>query len=92
MGVVVAGTLPDTTGHLRGGPWDLVFLDPPYGDHLVGLTLAALAATGALASGAFVAAEYSKDQTVDSEDLPSGLTWDTTRTYGGTCVSIWEAL
>ncbi len=92
LGVVVAGTLPGVAGSLDGGPWDLVFLDPPYADHLVPPTLAALSASGVLASGAFVVAEHSKDHRVDPEDLPSGLTWDTTRTYGGTCLSIWEAL
>src|SRR5260221_10510013 len=50
-------------------PADLIFLDPPYGQNLVPLALAALDKTGWIAPGAIIVAEMDRR---DSFDLPSG--------------------
>ena len=55
----------DNAGHfLRepGGPYDVVFLDPPFGEGHLEPALAQLAATGCLAQGAFVYIEQPKKQ------------------------------
>jgi 16S rRNA (guanine966-N2)-methyltransferase len=63
---------------LRGGPYHLVLMDPPYGSGLGSKALANLAATGALAPGALVSLETARNEIVD----PSNLTVEAERTYG----------
>ena len=50
-----------------GGPFSLVFLDPPYRKNLVTPALTALCEGGWLAPGALVVVETADDETVDDE-------------------------
>ncbi len=64
-------------GSLR--PFDLVFLDPPYGRGLGEAALESLRAGNWLAPGAMLVFEESSDAEVT---LPEGFSLDDTRTYG----------
>jgi 16S rRNA (guanine966-N2)-methyltransferase len=66
-----------------GGPFDLVFLDPPYRRNLVAPALASLAKGGWLAPGALVVAETAEDEIAPSTD---GFALLDTRIYGDTRV------
>ena len=63
-----------------GGPFDLVFLDPPYRRNLIPPALAALAEGGWLADHALLVAETAKDETLET---PGYVGLDT-RVYGDT--------
>lgn len=67
-----------------GGPFDLVFLDPPYRKGLAAAALAALARENWLAPGALAVAETAEDEDVPS--VPGYAVLDT-RCYGGTRVT-----
>lgn len=71
------------------GPFDLVFADPPYASLAeVPPLVASLAAAGALASGArFVLEHASRDAAPDL----GALTPRSTRAYGDTAVTIYDA-
>lgn len=71
-----------------GGPFDLVFLDPPYRKELVPAAFASLADGRWLAPNALLVVEAAED-----EPLPSPANYRPldTRTYGGARVSIWTA-
>jgi 16S rRNA (guanine966-N2)-methyltransferase len=62
-----------------GPPFDLAFLDPPYGQDLAAPTLASLLAGGWLRPGAIVIVEESAKAAVTA---PEGLTLTDERTYG----------
>jgi len=66
-----------------GGPFALVFLDPPYRKELVGPALASLRAGGWLADGAVIVAEIAADEDVPPTD---GFTSLDARLYGDTRV------
>lgn len=72
-----------------GIPFDLVFLDPPYGHGLAGKALAALAKAGWLAPNAFAAVEADRSQ--PETLLPSFIVVDS-RDYGRTNITLarWE--
>jgi len=61
------------------GPFDLVFLDPPYGKGLAEQALTCLRDGKWLADGATTVVEESADVTVE---LPEGFTLDDRRVYG----------
>ena len=65
---VVRARLPRAEALAAGGPYDLVFMDPPYDRGLVAPTLAWLAGSGLLAPGARLVVEHSA-----KEEIPSGL-------------------
>jgi 16S rRNA (guanine966-N2)-methyltransferase len=67
------------------GPFDLVFLDPPYGKRLGELALAALRDGRWLAPGATLVLEESTDAAVA---LPPGFVLDDRRVYGAAAVHI----
>jgi 16S rRNA (guanine966-N2)-methyltransferase len=69
-----------------GGPFDLVFLDPPYRRHLVSKALASLASGQWLAPNALLVTETAED-----EPLPSPANYRPldNRTYCDTRVSFW---
>ena len=73
-------------GPLRGAPFDLVFLDPPYGQALGEPALAAARAGGWIAPGALVAWEDSA-----APLPPAGLAVLDQRRYGGTMISLLRA-
>ena len=65
------------------GQFDLVFLDPPYGQQLGEKALAELAANGWLKPGATLIWEESVDVAVN---VPDGFTLDDEREYGAASV------
>jgi 16S rRNA (guanine966-N2)-methyltransferase len=66
-----------------GGPFDLVFLDPPYRKGLIAPALASLSEGGWLADGAILVAEIAEDEDIPSTD---GFTPLDERVYGDTRV------
>jgi 16S rRNA (guanine966-N2)-methyltransferase len=64
-----------------GPPFDLAFLDPPYGQGLAGPALASLAAGGWLGAEALAVVEESAKTDLSA---PEGLTLADERTYGDT--------
>jgi 16S rRNA (guanine966-N2)-methyltransferase len=71
----------------RRAPFDLIFVDPPYGENVTGRTLSVLARKGWLESGAVVIAEIEKNAAVQEAGAPYAL--DVDRTYGQTRILIW---
>jgi 16S rRNA (guanine966-N2)-methyltransferase len=65
------------------GQFDLVFLDPPYGQGLGEKALAHVAANGWLAPGATLVLEESVEAEVE---IPAGFTLDDRREYGAAAV------
>jgi 16S rRNA (guanine966-N2)-methyltransferase len=72
-----------------GGPFDLMFLDPPYRKQLVPAAMTSLAEGKWLAPAALLVAETAED-----EPLPVSATFRMldNRPYGDTRVSFWRAL
>ena len=66
-----------------GGPFDLVFLDPPYRKGLIAPALASLRDGGWLADGALLVAEIAEDEDIPPTD---GFRQLDERTYGDTRV------
>jgi 16S rRNA (guanine966-N2)-methyltransferase len=67
-----------------GGPFDLVFLDPPYRKDLIAPALAGLLKGGWLAEGALLVAETAEDEDIPSTD---GFSLLDARAYGDTRVN-----
>lgn len=65
------------------GQFDLIFLDPPYGQGLGEKALAELAANGWIAPGATLVWEESADAEVT---IPDGFTLEDTRIYGAAAI------
>lgn len=65
------------------GQFDLIFLDPPYGQGLGEKALAELAANGWIAPGATIVWEEAADADVP---VPGGFTLEDTRIYGAAAV------
>ena len=72
---------------IAGGPYHLVFLDPPYRSGLGHKALGHLAAGGTLAPGALVSIETAKDEAVE---VP-GLSVESERTYGKAKLTLFRA-
>lgn len=91
LGQVRGGLVPEAVARLgaEGAAFDLVFLDPPYGQGWVPTALAALAAAGVLAAGARVVAEHHRRDVV--EPLPAGVRLVDSRRYGDTVLSFFVA-
>lgn len=66
-----------------GGPFELVFLDPPYRKGLIAPALASLRKGGWLTGGALLVAETAEDENLPSTD---GFTQADERVYGDTRV------
>jgi 16S rRNA (guanine966-N2)-methyltransferase len=71
-----------------GGPFDLAFLDPPYGQGLAGPALASLVAGGWLAPGALAVVEEAAEAELAA---PAELEAIDARTYGDTRIAIFAA-
>ena len=72
----------------KGRTFDLVFLDPPYGKGLVGLSAGLLSSSGILAPGAVVVAERaSRDP---GETLPAEWRERADRRYGDTRITLYD--
>ena len=72
----------------KGRTFDLVFLDPPYGKGLVGLSAGLLSRAGILAPGAVVVAERASRDPV--ETLPAGWRERAERRYGDTRITLYD--
>lgn len=68
-------------------PFDLVFVDPPYGRDLFLPVLESMTASGWLAPGAFLAAEVEKSLLI--EGWPAVLGLEADRLYGQTRILLW---
>jgi 16S rRNA (guanine966-N2)-methyltransferase len=68
-----------------GGPFDLVFLDPPYGKDLIAPALVSLRDGGWLADNAVVITEFADE---DEQTEQSGFEPFDTRSYGETSIRI----
>jgi 16S rRNA (guanine966-N2)-methyltransferase len=68
-------------GLLAGPPFDLVFLDPPYGEGLAAKALSAIDAAGWLTPSALAVIEADRSQ---SETIPEGFSTVDSRDYGRT--------
>ena len=71
----------------REGPFDLAFVDPPYGHAGTGSLLAGVGTL--LRRGGAIAFEHADRDPVPP--APAGLTLEGTRGYGGTCLSLYRA-
>ena len=72
----------------KGRTFDLVFLDPPYGKGMVGLSAGLLSRAGILAPGAIVVAERASRDPV--EELPAEWRERSDRRYGDTRVTFYD--
>lgn len=72
--------------------FDLVFIDPPYGDDVLQSTLFRLLKNGWLSPDALVVAEISVRAQLDAEKLDSRLELVVDRLYGQTRILIWNLL
>lgn len=72
----------------KGRTFDLVFLDPPYGKGLVGLSAVLLSRAGILAPGAVVVAERAFRDPV--ETVPAGWRERAERRYGDTRITLYD--
>ena len=73
-------------GPNRGDPFDLIFLDPPYGKGLGAQALASAKAGGWLADSALIVMETAAD-----EAAPEEIAWVEDRTYGETRILVFTA-
>jgi 16S rRNA (guanine966-N2)-methyltransferase len=90
MGKGITLTQASVEATLRGAvdaPYDLVFLDPPYGVGRVAPTLAALVDGGWLTASALVCVEHPADESVTA---PIGLEVVFSRRYGTTGITLLE--
>ena len=62
-----------------GGPFNLVFADPPYRKEMLAPALVSLKAGGWLTEGAVLVLELAEDETLS---LPDGFTFVEERVYG----------
>jgi len=86
----VQARLPEELLRL-GGPFDLIFADPPYAFEAHEALLTAIASTRLLAEEGVLCLEHGR--TVDLPDAVAGLSRRRVRPYGGTVLSLygWES-
>ena len=72
----------------RGESFELIFLDPPYGKELAGITLRSLAQSSIVAPGALIVAEHSLTDSLGSIEF---LQMVDERKYGRTRVSFFRS-
>jgi len=71
----------------KGEKFDLIFMDPPYGKDLVGVTLQEIAQRGILSLTGVIVAEHSS---IESASFPQSLELSLQRRYGDTAISIYR--
>jgi 16S rRNA (guanine966-N2)-methyltransferase len=64
---------------------ELIFLDPPYGQHLVPRALASLRGSGWIAPGALIIAETARDEPISIAAVPLA-----DRAHGAARVTVWR--
>lgn len=84
----------DVAAFVRGRlhqPYDIIFIDPPYGEARLLPTMKAVLRANFLAPDGFILAEVEQHHTPDpaTADFPS-LELDTSRTYGQTRILLWQ--
>ena len=95
--VVTANVLTVLPKGPPGGPFDLIFADPPYGQDLLPPTVATLRRYGWLAPGGFLLAEVEaapeKEKLLRAFDADSveDLELQVDRTYGQTRIILWRS-
>ncbi len=72
------------------GPFDLIFIDPPYEGGFLSATLNAVLRGGWLAPDGLVNAEVERRLDIDAENGFPPLCCETDRTYGQTRVILWS--
>lgn len=86
----------DVSRFLRGPayqPYEIIFVDPPYGENRLAPTIRAVLRGNWLAPGGFLAAEV--ETSLRDGELPSlseEVELDTDRTYGQTRILLWHKL
>lgn len=76
------------TSAVPGGPFDVVFVDPPYESGLAAEALESLSLSGHLSEGAVVVVEHSAGDELD--DTVGRLTRIRSKRYGSTTVDFYE--
>jgi 16S rRNA (guanine966-N2)-methyltransferase len=71
-------------------PFDVIFVDPPYGYGLAARTLSLLASNGYLSSRGWTVAEI--ESSIPAPDAPPGWGRELDRTYGQTRIAAWTLL
>ena len=85
----------DVAHFLRGvafTPFDVIFIDPPYGTGRLLPTIKAVQRGGWLAPEGFLLAEVETSLRLDPQRDVPGLTIETDRTYGQTRILLWHFL
>jgi 16S rRNA (guanine966-N2)-methyltransferase len=86
---VLLAEVAKALARLAGQTFDLVAIDPPYGQGLLPPTLALLVAHGLLVQGGVIAAEIEAGLELEASAVPDVLRCLTDRTYGQTRIIIW---
>lgn len=86
---VVEADVVKALGRLSGDFFDLIAIDPPYGQDLLPPTLARIAALDLIAPGGVVVAEIEAGLDLPEAAVPPVLDCLTDRTYGQTRIILW---
>ncbi len=90
MARVARGDVAVVLPKLAGQAFDLVAIDPPYGQGLVPPTLKQLVSLGRIAPQGVVAAEIEAQAALAAADVPPELHCLADRTYGQTRIMLWR--
>ncbi len=71
-------------------PFDIIFVDPPYGQNRLAPTLKAIMRGGWLAAGGYLLAEAEDLLRFDAASVHAGLALETDRNYGQTRILLWH--
>ncbi|MHC1789171.1 16S rRNA (guanine(966)-N(2))-methyltransferase RsmD [Solidesulfovibrio sp.] len=86
---VVVADVAKALPRLAGRRFDLVAIDPPYGQGLLPPTLAGLASLGLVAADGVVVAEIESGVELAPDAVPPSFSCLTDRTYGQTRIIVW---
>ncbi len=86
---VLADDMRNVVGKRAAEPFDLVFIDPPYGFNFLSPALSAVLRNGWLAEGGFVCAEVEAKLPLPPETEHPDLECIANRAYGQTRILLW---
>lgn len=89
---VVAEDVAKVLGKGPHTPFDVVFIDPPYGKKLLEPTLRSLLRKGWLKTDGIVSAEIEARAVIDAEHIHAELELLADRTFGQTRILIWKKI